>query len=267
MKRLSFAAFTLIAASQTYAVEYLNIDNGPQSWAINASASVAESDKLQKDYLNGEQERSDENANSQMLFVEYRQDLFQLALATSQYTQDDGEDKETDRAFHFKAGSLFQRDDGTALALNIIGDFENDKDKSDTMKYRISAGRHLDKFSGEINISHYQHTGSDSLKPFFQNELGYAMKYQYSQYLSFVTYGLGSVANNIKSKNIGSKVEALNYQFGFGIGSNPLPNLDLLFQVAFDNINLEVRENGTNTKQLTSDEDSIVSQITAAIYF
>lgn len=267
MRKLALLTLPLLVAGHANAIEYLNIDNGPETWAVGATVGFADSEISFRDKVDNTEENEDETSNSQFLSAEYRNELFQLAVATSQTTDERNNQSDTDKSFHFKAGTIFAHEDGTALALNVLGEIEQDKDNSDSVGLRISAGRHIDELGFEVNVDHMEYTDSEDFKGYSSNSLELSLKYQQNQYLTWLAYGYGGVATDIKYKDIAAEVEATTYNFGIGIGSDPISNLDVIFMLSAGNIHNRY-DNTLNNEEIASrDDDYIASQLSIAYLF
>lgn len=267
MRKLALLTLPLLVAGQANAIEYLNIDKGPETWAVGAIVGFSDTEISFRDKLANTEENEDETTTSQMVTVEYRHDLFQLAAATTQTKDKRDNESETDNAFLLKAGTLFNHEDGTALALNILGEFEQDDDKSDALGFRVSAGRHLDKLGFEVNVEHTQFTDSENLKEYSTNSLELSLKYQQSKYLTWIAYGFGGVGSDVKLKDQDVEGDVTNFSFGVGVGSDPISNLDVIFMVSAGNTNVSFDSTNNNEEIASRDDDTVTSQLSIAYLF
>lgn len=266
MRNLALLTLPLLVASQANAIEFLNIDRGSDTFKVKATLLSERSDEVFKDEDTGQKIEDDPTSNTQFVAALYRQDIYEFGIATSKTTDDDEDGSDSYTAYDLKAGVLFQADDGVKLAIATQASIEQDSEKSDTVEFRVSAGRHIDQWSGEVNVSHYQASASDRVKAFSINELGFGIKYQVNQYLTFVSDGYGLIANDIKLKNSSIENDQQYYSLGVGVGSDPLPNLDILLKVNATNYYAEVfDENDVRTAELT--EDGITTTLALDFYF
>jgi len=267
MRKLALLTLPLLLAGQTQAIEYLNIDKGPETWSVGATVGFSDTEISFRDKVDNTEENEDETSNSQFLSAEYRHELFQLAVATNQTTDERNNQSDTDKSFLFKAGTIFTHEDGTALALNMLGEVEQDKDNSDSVGLRISAGRHLDQLGFEVSVDHTQYTDSENLKAFSSNSLELSLKYQQNQYLTWLAYGYGGVATDVKIKDVDAESEATTYNFGIGIGSDPISNLDVIFMLLAGNIHNRYDNTKNNEEIASRDDDVIASQLSVSYLF
>lgn len=266
MRKLALYTFPLLASTQVSAVEFLNIDNAPQTWSANVAYISSESDLEYSDSITKASSKSDSSTARQMVFGEYRNDIYRFGFATGSTESEEGSDESYSSDIAFKAGVILQATDGAAAAIQVIGTFHDDNDYGDQIEYRFSAGRHLTRFSGEVNISHYQLDESDATYGFSMNELGFQTKYVAHRYVNLLTFGSTVIANDVNQKDNEADVDQLAYYFGVGIGSDPLPNLEVVLTTRVGNV--DVKAFDTDNEEIANlDDDFVSTTLNVGYYF
>lgn len=256
----------ILMANQAHSVEYLNIDRGTEPFEVRGIIINQNSKSVIKNVQSRNEREEEPSTSAQLLGVVYRKDFYELGAATGHTKTELDSDSNTSNDFQLKAGALFRADDGVALAVTTRAVFEDEAENNDLLTFEISAGRHLDQFSGEVFVTHAQASASKVSKSYSLDEVGFAMKHEFNRYVTLLGSGSGIIINDVKYKNSSDTSDQQMYKFSVGIGSDPIPSLDVLFQIEASNIYVESFDQ-TDSKRFELTEDAVLTSLSLGFYF